>query len=72
MDIIKSKDITTEEYEQLYQYLKFGNPDIEFNLINGYIKVKDMNIYYYKNIKNDLYSLNNNVISYVFNITVFL
>jgi len=67
MDIIER--ITIEEYILLNEYLKFNNSLYEFNLINGYIKVKDKNIYYYKNVKNNIYSLNNNILSYLINMS---
>jgi hypothetical protein len=68
MLIIDRKNIDNEEYELLEQYLKFNNKNLELNLINGYIKVKDCEIYYYKNVENNLYSLINNQISYLINI----
>ncbi len=65
MLIIDRKNIYKKEYKLLEQYLKFNNKNknVELNLINGYIKVKDSEIYYFKNIENNIYSLINNQIT---------
>lgn len=68
MNIIDRKNIEANEYVLLEQYLKFNNSNLELNLIDGYIKVKDKEIYYYKNAENNIYSLINNQISYLINI----